>query len=181
VLVNGEPLAEHSVSDTRAHILVSEVEPRLFSGALREELAPHGGIDDPRILETLEAVSATDILDALDDGLDAHVEERGRSFSGGERQRLTLARALLADAELLVLVEPTSAVDTHTERRIATRLGALRRHHSTLIATTSPLVLEQVDLVYLIDGGRVVAEGAHQSLIESSSLYRQVVLREELA
>jgi ABC-type multidrug transport system fused ATPase/permease subunit len=179
VLVNGVPLSEFAVSDTRAHVVVSEVEPRLFSGELRYELIPHGAVVDARIMEALEASSALDILDALEEGLTTTVEERGRSFSGGQRQRISLARALLTDADLLIMVEPTSAVDTHTEGRIAARLGAMRHGKTTLIATTSPLVLERMDLVYVVLDGHVVEQGTHRDLLRSSSLYRQIVLREE--
>lgn len=179
VLVNGVALSEFSVSDTRTHIMVSEVEPRLFSGELRYELVTRDAPDDAPILRALEASSAMDILDALEDGLGTLVEERGRSFSGGQRQRLSLARALLTETELLILVEPTSAVDTHTEGRIAARLAEVRRGRTTLIATTSPLVLEKMDLVYVIVDGKVVDQGTHQSLLTNSAPYRQIVLREE--
>jgi ABC-type multidrug transport system fused ATPase/permease subunit len=107
------------------------------------------------------------------------VEERGRSFSGGQRQRLALARALLTQVDLLILVEPTSAVDTHTEGRIAARLRDVRAGRTTLIATTSPLMLEKMDLVFVVVGERVVETGTHRELLASSSTYRRIVLREE--
>jgi ABC-type multidrug transport system fused ATPase/permease subunit len=179
VLLNGVALSQFSVRDTRAHILVSEVEPRLFSGELRYELTTRGTPDDGAILRALEASSALDILDALEEGLDTLVEERGRSFSGGQRQRLSLARALLTETELLILVEPTSAVDTHTEGRIAQRLTEARRGRMTLIATTSPLVLQKMDLIFVLVKGRVVDQGMHSSLLADSQAYRQIVLREE--
>jgi len=167
------------VADTRSNIVVNEIEPRLFSGELRYELVPHGTVVDADVLDALEACSALDVLDALEDGLDTHVEERGRSFSGGQRQRMSLARAILTNADVLILVEPTSAVDTHTEGRIAQRLGPLRRNHTTLIASTSPLILERMDLVYLVVNDRVIAQGTHHSLLAESRMYRQIVLREE--
>jgi ABC-type multidrug transport system fused ATPase/permease subunit len=179
VLVNGIPLSEFSVSDTRHHVLVSEVEPRLFSGELRYELVTDGAADDDTIRAALGAASAIDILDALESGLDTLVEERGRSFSGGQRQRLSLARALLTETDLLILVEPTSAVDTHTEGRIAARLAEMRRGRTTLIATTSPLMLEKMDLIFVVLDGLVVDRGTHQSLLQDSATYRQIVLREE--
>ena len=179
VHVNGVSLLEFSVTDTRSHIVVSEIEPRLFSGELRHELMPHGAVNDERIYQALDASSALDILHALEFGLATNIEERARSFSGGQRQRLSLARALLTDAALLVLVEPTSAVDTHTEGRIARRLGPHRRERATLIASTSPLLLEQMDRVYLVLNGRVVRSGSHHELVEQSATYRQIVLREE--
>jgi len=156
---------------------VSEVEPRLFSGPLRDELDSRGGHSDADILAALEAASATDILDQLEEGLDAWVDERGRSFSGGQRQRLSLARAYLTGAPLLILVEPTSAVDTHTERRIAERLPSYRAGLTTAVVTASPLVLEQTDLVYLIDDGQVVAAGTHHELATSCDQYRRIVFR----
>ncbi len=179
VLVNDVALNTFSVHDTRSNIVVSEIEPRLFSGELRYELVPHGMATNDNILQALEAASAMDILDALDDGLNTEVEERARSFSGGQRQRLSLARALLRDAEVLILVDPTSAVDTHTEGRIATRLRDAREGRTTLIATTSPLMLQRMDRIYVYRDGHVVAEGTHSALLETSLDYRQIVLRED--
>ncbi len=179
VTIDGVPLTSFSLSDTRRHIVVDDIEPRLFAGELRGELAPHhhGANGDDRILDALATASATDILDALDDGLAATVDERGRRFSGGQRQRLSLARAILSDAQLLILVEPTSAVDTHTERRIAERLRGARRDRTTLVATTSPLILDHADRVILAVGGRVAAVGTHRSLLAESPLYRLIVMR----
>jgi ABC-type multidrug transport system fused ATPase/permease subunit len=179
VTINGTPLGLFSVRDTRSNIVVSEIEPRLFSGELRYELVPHGDISDGNIMPALEATSSLDILEALEDGLDTLVEERGRSFSGGQRQRLSLARAILTNAEVLILVEPTSAVDTHTEGRIAARLRDVRGVHTTLVATTSPLLLEKMDVVYVVVNGRAIEHGTHDELVASSSTYRQIVLRED--
>ncbi|MGA2432549.1 MAG: ABC transporter ATP-binding protein [Acidimicrobiales bacterium] len=179
VLVNGVALTAFSVHDTRSNIVVSEIEPRLFSGELRLELVPHGVTNDARILDALEASSALDILDALEDGLGTNVEERGRGFSGGQRQRLSLARAILLDSEVLILVDPTSAVDTHTEGRIAARLSDVRHERTTMVATTSPLMLQHMDHIYVYRSGRVVGEGSHAHLLANSSDYREIVLRED--
>ena len=106
------------------------------------------------------------------------VAERGRSFSGGQRQRLVLARALAADPEILVLVEPTSAVDAHTEARIAARLRRHRAGRTTVVTTSSPLMLDAADVVAFVHEGRVVATGTHAELLESHAGYRRVVTRE---
>ncbi|MHB1087403.1 MAG: ABC transporter ATP-binding protein [Acidimicrobiales bacterium] len=179
VFLNGVSLEEFSVRDIRRNVVVSEIEPRLFSGELRYELAPHGYTHDGPLYDALGASSALDLLEALEHGLDTTVEERGRSFSGGQRQRLSLARALLSEAEVLVLVEPTSAVDTHTESRIASRLGAARHGRTTMVATTSPLMLERMDVIYVLSNATVVAQGDHSSLLRDSPLYRRIVLRTE--
>ena len=181
VLLGGVRLADLPVQTVRRRIVVSEADPVLFAGTLRGELDPWGRThgNDARILEAVGVANAEDILDALPDGLDAEVEERGRSFSGGQRQRLVLARALLADADTLVLVEPTSAVDAHTEARIAQRLRGARDGRITVIATTSPLVLDRADRVAFVVDGRVVADGTHRDLLRSTPEYRRVVTRQE--
>ena len=92
-----------------------------------------------------------------------------------------LARALLADPEILVLVEPTSAVDAHTEARIAKRLRAFRVGRTTVIVSTSPLVLDRADTVVYVAGGRVQAAGRHRDLLRESSDYHDVVTRGEAA
>ncbi|MCB0896943.1 MAG: ATP-binding cassette domain-containing protein, partial [Nocardioidaceae bacterium] len=119
-----------------------------------------------------------DVLDALPDGLDTVVAERGRTFSGGQRQRLVLARALAAEPEVLVLVEPTSAVDAHTEARIAARLHGHRAGRTTVVTTSSPLVLDRADVVAFLRDGRVVATGTHAELLDREPEYRRVVTRE---
>ena len=160
----------------RSHILVSQADPRLFSGPLRREL---GGADDVARTAALAVADADDALAAVDDGLAGDLEEHGRSLSGGQRQRLALARALLRDPEVLVLVEPTSAVDAHTEARIAQRLQEHRRGRTTVVVTASPLVLDRADVVHLVADGRVVATGTHRELSRSDAAYRAVVVRGE--
>ncbi len=181
VTLGGIPLTDLPLGKLRGRILVSETDPRLFTGTLREELDPWNTHQDAQILDALAVASGEDVLEALADGLDSEVEERGRSFSGGQRQRLALTRALLAEAPTLVLVEPTSAVDAHTETRIAARLAEFRAGQTTVVMTASPLVLDRADRVVLLDEGRVVAEGTHHELMhrgdEASAAYRAVVVR----
>ena len=112
-------------------------------------------------------------------GLDERIEERGRGFSGGQRQRLALARTLVADAEVLVLVEPTSAVDAHTEARIARRLQRAREGRTTVVDDGSPLVLDQADRVLFLEDGRVAATGRHRELLDTVPAYRDTVTRGE--
>jgi ABC-type multidrug transport system fused ATPase/permease subunit len=179
VVLGDVRLDDLPLSAVRRRIVVSEADPVLFSGTLRSELDPWSRADDASILDAISVANAEDVLEALPEGLDASVDERGRSFSGGQRQRLVLARALLADPEVLVLVEPTSAVDAHTEARIAHRLREARAGRTTVIVTTSPLVLDQADRVMLVQDGRVVAEGDHRKLLHDRADYRDTVTRGE--
>ncbi len=181
VTLGGVPVSAFPLAELRRRIVVSETDPLLFSGPLREELDPWGRASDEQLVGAIAVANAEDVLDSLPEGLDGHMEERGRSFSGGQRQRLVLARALLAEAEILILVEPTSAVDAHTEARIARRLREARRGRTTVVMTASPLVLDQADRVALVVDGRVVAMGAHRELLHSSPEYRFAVTREDAA
>ncbi len=180
VTLSGVPLRELALATVRERILVADNDARLFRGRLHPELDPRGGPPE-RVAAALDAASALDIVDALPDGLDTVVAERGREFSGGQQQRLRLARALLADPEILVLVEPTSAVDAHTEARIAARLGAVRRGRTTVVCSTSPLVLDHADRVAYVEDGKVVAEGTHRELLDGEPRYAATVTRGEEA
>ncbi|WP_231515371.1 ABC transporter transmembrane domain-containing protein [Herbidospora cretacea] len=176
VTLAGVPLAELSVEAVRGHILVADNAAALFAGPLREELDVRGHGD---VEAAVYAACAEDIVEALPEGLDTHVAEAGREFSGGQQQRLRLARALAADPEILILVEPTSAVDAHTEARIAERLAKARAGRATLVVTTSPLVLDRADRVFYVEDGRTAAEGTHRELLTASTAYRATVTRGE--
>jgi ABC-type multidrug transport system fused ATPase/permease subunit len=178
VRLGGVPLTRLDPAEVRRRVVVSDTASMLFSGRLRDRLDVRGDVTDAQVLAALRTASAEDVLDALEGGLEGQVAERGRSFSGGQRQRVVLARALLADPEVLVLVEPTSAVDAHTESRIAARLRPHRAGRTTVVVTTSPLVLDAVDEVCFLEGGRVVATGPHRALLEQHAAYRRVVTRE---
>ncbi|MGJ5895495.1 ABC transporter ATP-binding protein [Streptomyces sp. V2] len=166
----------------RATVLVQDKDPVLLSGTLRELLdVPSSGVVEADA--ALAAARCEDVLDALTQGtpgdpMDAHITERGRSLSGGQRQRLALARSLVTDPEVLVLDEPTSAVDSHTEARISEGVRGLRKGRTTVVFTSSPLLLDVADRVVLVDDGEVAAVGTHRELLRDEPRYRAVVTRE---
>ncbi|HEX6150945.1 ABC transporter ATP-binding protein [Nocardioides sp.] len=175
VTYGGVPLTRLTTAEVRRRIVVSDSGAALFAGPLARALDPFGR---GRLDQAIRTADAEDVLDALPERLDAVVTERGRSFSGGQRQRLVLARALVADPEVLVLVEPTSAVDAHTEARIASRLREHRAARTTVVTTTSPLVLAAADVVVYLRDDRVAATGTHTDLLERVPEYRWLVTRE---
>lgn len=186
VRLGGVPLTRLRRADVRARILVSDTGTALFSGRLADRLdVGHGhrngvghGDSATDLHRALTTSSSEDIIDGLPDRLDTTVAERGRTFSGGQRQRLVLARALTVDPEILILVEPTSAVDAHTEAAIAARLRGHRTGRTTIVTTSSPLLLDAVDEVAYLSDGRIVAVGRHLDLLVNHPAYRAVVTRE---
>ncbi|WP_030901597.1 ABC transporter transmembrane domain-containing protein [Streptomyces sp. NRRL F-5126] len=187
VLLGRTALDSLPLDVARTAVLVQDKDPVLLSGTLAELLdVPSSGTVAAR--RALAAAQCDDVLDALvrasvagdgdRDAMRARITERGRSLSGGQRQRLALARSLVADPEVLVLDEPTSAVDSHTEARIADGVRRLRSGRTTVVFTSSPLVLDRADRVVFVHNGKAGAEGAHRALLAEDARYRAVVTRE---
>ncbi|MFD7234538.1 ABC transporter transmembrane domain-containing protein [Streptomyces syringium] len=184
-LLGGVALDEVPLDEARAAVLVQDKDPVLMSGTLAELLdVPSSGAVDADA--ALAAAQCKDVLAALaqasvDDSGDpmrTRITERGRSLSGGQRQRLALARSLVTDPEVLVLDEPTSAVDSHTEARIADGVRNMREGRTTVVFSSSPLLLDRADRVVFVRDGRAVAVGTHRELLRDDSAYRAVVTRE---
>lgn len=202
LLVNGINARQYPISAIRRAILLSDTDPQLFAGTLRDQvraasaptprdrgvrelvwrdvienatrkedslIVPDPDPRDSRWLAALEVADASDVLASVAGGLDGAVAEKGRSLSGGQRQRVALARAVAAEPEVLVTIEPTSAVDSHTESRIAGRLSEVRHGKTTVVVSASVLVLEHCDEVVVLDeDGRELQRGTHSGLREAA-------------
>ncbi|MER7844128.1 ABC transporter ATP-binding protein [Kitasatospora sp. NPDC096077] len=173
----GTGVSDWEPTALRRHVLVSDNESYVFGGTLASVVDVRGGCTTAQIERSLHAAAAEDIVDLLPGGLDAPLEDRGRNVSGGQLQRLRLARALLADPEVLLLVEPTSALDALTEAAVASRIGAFRADRTTLVVSTSPLVLGRADQVCHLVDGKVRAVGTHGELLAAEPAYAALVFR----
>ncbi|WP_018567754.1 ABC transporter ATP-binding protein [Streptomyces sp. PsTaAH-124] len=175
VRVGGRRLAELSVESVREHLLVNPYDGEIFAGTLRSNIDPSG--TSRTVAEAVEASLLTDVVALHREGLDHEVRDRGSNLSGGQRQRLSLARALAADSDVLVLHDPTTAVDAVTEQLVARNIARLRRGRTTVVVTTSPALLDAADRVLVLDGGVVTARGTHRELLATDEAYRRAVTR----
>ncbi|MFF8003776.1 ABC transporter transmembrane domain-containing protein [Streptomyces sp. NPDC007917] len=173
----GVPLARIALRQVRERILVAENEAALFPGTLYDVVRGRSERDPDRVDRAVDSAMARDIVQGLPDGYDSLVQAGGRNLSGGQRQRVRLARALLAEPEVLMALEPTSAVDAHTEAAVAARLYAHRAGRTTVVTTTSPLLLDRADVVCFLVDGRLAATGPHSRLLATHPDYRRLVSR----
>lgn len=172
-------LPDYERAGMRRAVLLGDAEAYLFEGTLRQELDPYdrSGTADDLLHRAVWTAAADDIVGALPDGLDAVNASGGVEFSGGQRQRLRLARAIAADPDVLILVEPTNAVDAHTEARVAERLRDARRGRTTVVLTVSPALLGLAERVVFVADGRVTGDDTHDQLLRDDR-YRRLVARE---
>ena len=180
VELDGVPLTRLDPAGLRAAVLVAAHDAALFEGSLAANVTPEddsqGGEDGLLTERVMAAARADEVADSLPHGTATDVGEGGRSLSGGQRQRVLLARALRAEPPVLVVHDPTTAVDTVTEGRIADGLREFRQGRTTIVVTNSPALLAVTDHVILLDAGRVGAEGTHADLVRTDATYRTAVL-----
>lgn len=147
----------------------------LFSGTVRDNIrygAPTAS--DAEVVAAAKAAQAHEFIQALSNGYDTHVEERGTNLSGGQKQRLAIARALLTKPKILILDDSTSSVDAETETKIQDALEAQMGQHTTLVVAQRISTVLKADKIVVIDNGRVAAEGTHSELMQSSTIYQEI-------
>jgi ATP-binding cassette subfamily B protein len=175
VALDGVDVRRLSLRSLRATVGVAFEDPILFSASIHENLVmgrPVGA--DAELKRAIEVARAEFVWD-LPWGLETRVGEQGYSLSGGQRQRLALARAVLGSPRVLVLDDPLSSVDVHTEHEIETALASVLHGVTALLVVHRPSTLALADRVALLEGGRVVAVGTHSELLRSQPHYRSLL------
>ncbi|MGW2280321.1 ABC transporter ATP-binding protein [Streptomyces sp. NPDC001770] len=175
VRLGGQEIGDLPAEAVRGHMLVNPYDGEIFAGTLRTNIDPSG--TSRMIPEAVEASLLTDVVALHREGLDHLVRDRGANLSGGQRQRLSLARALAADSDILVLHDPTTAVDAVTEQLVARNLAELRRGRTTVVLTSSPALLDAADRVLVLDDGVITAEATHRHLLATDEAYCRAVAR----
>ncbi|MFG1927175.1 ABC transporter ATP-binding protein [Cryptosporangium sp. NPDC048952] len=176
-LLGGHPLHDLDSDAARGALLVQPHKSDLFGGTIEANIAA-GTTEREHWDDVLRSSAADEVIDAHPEGLDHVIVERGANLSGGQRQRVALARALLMRSQVLVLHDPTTAMDSVTEHVIAQGVRSLRGGASwtTVLVASSPALMAITDRVVMLEGGRIVATGTHTSL-GSHDGYRKAVLR----
>ena len=177
VFIDGVDVRELPVRDLRKSIGVVFQEPFLFSNTIRNNVAfgiPEADVD--QIAGAIEAASAGDVVTESESGMDTIIGERGVSLSGGQRQRLTIARALMLGAPILILDDPTGAVDAITEAHIQQALARTMEGRTTFVVAHRLSTLRQADRIIVLDRGKIVDIGTHEELVEKEGHYRAAAL-----
>ncbi|WP_106638837.1 ABC transporter transmembrane domain-containing protein [Allosphingosinicella vermicomposti] len=175
VRMDGIDLRDADPSDVRARIAVVPQETMIFAASARDNLR-YGRWDAPDadLWAAAEAANAAAFLKALPDGLDTYLGEGGARLSGGQRQRIAIARALLRDAPLLLLDEATSALDAESEQLVQAALERLMGGRTTIVIAHRLATVRRADRIIVMDGGRIVEEGTHDSLSVAGGLYARL-------
>ncbi|MEZ0396671.1 MAG: ABC transporter ATP-binding protein [Anaerolineales bacterium] len=175
ILLNGVDIRQIRQDSLLAHIAIVPQESVLFSGTVRDNIR-YGRPDasDEEVIAAAKAAQAHEFILRLPNGYDTHIEERGVNLSGGQRQRIAIARALLMQPSILILDDSTSSVDVETEANIQAALEAWRKGRTCFVVAQRISTVLKADKIAVIDKGRIVAEGTHRQLLQSSPIYQEI-------
>jgi subfamily B ATP-binding cassette protein MsbA len=175
VLIDGTDVRDVTFTSLHANIALVSQEVMLFDDTVRANIAyGRAGASEEDIVEAAHHAAAHDFITTLPNGYDTVVGEQGVKLSGGQRQRLAIARAMLKNAPILLLDEATSALDTESERQVQAALSLLMRGRTTLVIAHRLSTVVDADLIYVIDGGRIIEAGTHAELLERGGMYARL-------
>jgi ATP-binding cassette subfamily B protein len=179
VRINGIDLRQIRLASYRSLLAVVPQDVFLFDGTARDNIAyGRRGASETQIIDAARRANAHDFLQSLPDGYDTMIGERGFKLSGGQKQRLSLARAILADPQVLILDEATSNLDTESEQLIQASLVNLFRDRTTFVIAHRLSTITHADLIVVLQEGRIVESGTHDSLMMARGYYAEMVERQ---
>ena len=175
ILLDGHDLRDLELPSLRDNVAVLFQEALVFDGTIRENIAyGRSGATGEEIVRAAKAADAHGFITSLPEGYDAVVGQKGRRLSGGQRQRIAIARAMIRDAPVLILDEPTTGLDAESGRRILEPLGRLMSGRTTIVISHNLLTVSRASQIVVLDGGRVRERGTHQELLSGGGSYAQL-------
>lgn len=175
ISIDGNNLSDFDLRTFRRSISVVPQESVLFEGTVRENITYGlGAVSDERVTEALSAANASEFVNELPEGIDTLVGERGARISGGQKQRLAIARALIRNPRILILDEATSSLDSQSEREIQSALESLMRNRTTFVVAHRLSTVQKADQILVLDKGVVLESGRHSDLVNSGGLYQKL-------
>ncbi|MBQ9942036.1 MAG: ABC transporter ATP-binding protein [Christensenellaceae bacterium] len=182
VKVGGRNVKEYDLDALRRQVAMVLQKNILFSGTIKENLRwGNKEATDEQLIEACKLAQAHDFITAFPDGYDTRIDQGGANVSGGQKQRLCIARALLAQPKVLILDDSTSAVDTHTDALIRKGLREYLPDTTKLIIAQRTASVEDADMILVMDGGRIAASGTHSQLMQSCDVYREIYISQNKA
>jgi ATP-binding cassette subfamily B protein len=174
IILDGVDIRDITLSSLRSNVVTAQQDVFLFSSTIKENIA-YGALDADmdRIIEVSRAAQLHDFVQALPEGYDTWVGERGDTLSGGEKQRLSIARTLLVNPSVLILDDSTASVDSETEKLIRRALDELIKGRTTFIITHRVALIKNADLILMFDEGELAEKGKHDELMAKDGLYRE--------
>lgn len=175
ILVDGKNVKNYPLEELRGKVGIVMQRAVLFQGTIRENLC-WGKADatDEELYQALETAQAKEVVEGKAGGLDALVEQSGKNFSGGQRQRLTIARALVRKPQILILDDSASALDYATDARLQKAIRQMKERPTVFIVSQRTSSIQHADKIIVLDDGMVVGMGSHEQLLESCSVYREI-------
>lgn len=178
VLLDGQNLADLRARDLRRAVALVPQQSSVFSGTVAEAIAFGRPATADQIRQAARLANAADFIESLPGGYDSRIEERGSNFSGGQLQRLAIARAVLGNPAVMLLDEATSALDAEAEEAVQQGLQQAMAGRTVLVIAHRLATVQEADLIVVLDGGRIVQQGSHDELMASGGRYRELCERQ---
>ena len=176
IYMEGKDYHSMKPEELRKHIVMVPQQVNLFSGTLRENLLlADPDADDKALMEAVTEAGLLKFVQSLENGLDSDIGNAGASLSGGQRQKMGIARALLSKAEYMIFDEATSSVDMESEREIWSCIDELSQTRTLIIISHRLSTIQNADVIYVLENGQIAQKGIHEELMQKTGLYRQLV------
>ena len=175
IKINGKDIKEYNVEDLRKNIGIVMQNKVLFSGTIKDNIEfGNRELDERELAKALNIAQANEIIKNKENGLEEKVEENDRNFSGGQKQRLTIARAIAREPKILILDDSMSALDLLTDKKLRDELEKIKKDKIVIIVSQRISTIKDLDKIIVVDNGKIVGKGKHEELLKTSEVYKEI-------